>query len=132
VLVATIKEVGKVGNFVDLFLITDIASDDLLIVTRRRYQLPTRPKMIAFVASFAGIFVVNVNRRLALQKADNMRHRIFQWDRYQHVYMLGHEVPFLDPATLLSSKSISRRTSKAFRAVLTREDHMIFAVPGRV
>lgn len=34
-LIVRIKEVGKVGSFVEIFLIADMASDDLLIVVRR-------------------------------------------------------------------------------------------------
>ena len=138
-LVAAIKEVGKVGSFVDLFLITDVTSDDLLVIASRGYEVPTRPKVIAFVAALAGVFVGNVNCRLALQETDDVRHRVFRRDRYQHVHVVGHQVPFPDLATLLSSKSMQKITQftpnvpvKALRSVLTREDHMVFAVPRRV
>lgn len=108
VLVATVKQVGKVGSVVDLFLITDIASDELLIVDRRGHKISPRPKMIAFIAAFTCVLVGHGDRRLALQKAHNMGHRVLQRDRYQHVYMVGHQAAFLIPATLLSSKSMQQ------------------------
>lgn len=64
-LVATVKEVGKVGSFVGLFLITDIMSDDLLIIASRRDEVPTRSKVIALIAPLAGIFVGHIKGRLA-------------------------------------------------------------------
>ena len=80
-LVASIEEVGKVGSFVGLFLITNILSDDLLVLACRRDKLSACPKMISLIAAACAHIVQYC--RLALQKADKMRRRILRRDRSQ-------------------------------------------------
>jgi hypothetical protein len=77
-----------------------------------------------------------VNRALAFDKPDHLRHRVLGRYRNQHVNMIGQQVPFFDSAFLLLRKPAEYfpQMSSEFRvqrlpAALWYEDHMIFALP---
>ena len=74
---------------------------------------------------------------LPLDEADHLGHRIFRWDRKQHVHVIGHQMPLLNFRVLLKrelaehfaqmpSQLLIQRLSPTFRD----EDNMIFAVPS--
>jgi hypothetical protein len=42
-----------------------------------------------------------VNRALALDVSDHLRHRVFWWDRDHHVNMIDQQMSLLDPAFFL-------------------------------
>jgi hypothetical protein len=53
--------------------------------------------MLAHEVAFAlSIDPRQVDRALALDEPDDLRHRIFRRNRQQHVDMVGHQMPFLD------------------------------------
>jgi len=46
----------------------------------------------------------DVDRALALDVANRLRHRVLRWNRDQHVNVIGHHVALLDAALLLLRK----------------------------
>jgi hypothetical protein len=80
-----------------------------------------------------------VDRTLALDKADHLRNRVLWWDRDHHVNIIQHEVTFFDPALLLQgqlaehiSEMLPQFPIKYLPAVLGNEHNVVFALPFRV
>jgi hypothetical protein len=42
-----------------------------------------------------------MDRALSLDEPDHLRHRVFRWDRDQHVHVIGEKMALLDPAFFL-------------------------------
>jgi len=47
-----------------------------------------------------------MDRTLPFDVPDHLCHRVLRRDRDQHVYVVGHQVPFLDSALALLRKSL--------------------------
>jgi len=56
------------------------------------------------IASTLRINPSQMDRTLALDVTNNLRHSIFRWDRDHHVIIIGHQMPLFDPALLLGGK----------------------------
>ena len=81
----------------------------------------------------------NVDRTLALDEADHLRHRIFWRYRNHHVHMIRHQVPFLDHTFLLPrqpAKNIAQflpdLPEDRLLPVLRDEYDVILTLPSRV
>jgi hypothetical protein len=76
---------------------------------------------------------------LPLDEPDHLRHRVFWRDRDHHMNVVGHQMPFLDLALLLTSETSKHVSQFApdlpvelLSAVLRNEDDVVFTVPLRV
>src|SRR5690242_18025712 len=77
-----------------------------------------------------------MNRALALDKSHHLRHRILGRNRDHHMHMIGHQVPFLDPA-LLPGSQVAEHLSQVLAqlpiqrlaSVLRDKDHVVFCTP---
>ena len=128
-----------VRSLVRLFLVSDVSSNDLFIVADGRYKIASRPKVIAAVFALLRVFVSDVKRCPSLQKPDDVRDRVFRWDRDQHMHVVRHQVSFLDPAPLLQAQPYeqiaqleAKITVKPLRPVFAGKNHVILAVPSRM
>ena len=66
---------------------------------------PRAQKWLSDEIAFAlSINPSHVDRALALDVPDDLRHRMFRRDRQQHVHVIGHQVPFFDLRLLLERK----------------------------
>jgi hypothetical protein len=73
---------------------------------------------------------------LSLDKADQLRDRIFRWDRDHHVHVIRQQMPLLNPAFLPRSqladyfpKMLSQLPVQRLSPALGNEDDVIFALP---
>ena len=80
-----------------------------------------------------------MNGALSLDESDDLRHRILRWYRQQHVHVVGHQMPLLDPALLLRSQFLEHVPEvtpqfaiQRFPATFGNEHNVVFAVPSRV
>src|SRR6185437_11265410 len=79
------------------------------------------------------------DRTLPFHVPDDLRHRILGRDRYQHVDMIRHQMPLLDP-TFLAAREVVKHLAQMplylaeqqLLAVLRRKHDMVLALPGRV
>ena len=80
-----------------------------------------------------------MNRALALDEANHLRHRVLRRDRNHHVHMVRHQMPFDNRALLLRGK-LAEYLSEVLAQLyvqcpaptLRDEYHLLFAVPHRV
>jgi hypothetical protein len=77
-----------------------------------------------------------VDSGFPLEKTDNLGHRMFRWNRKQHVDMIRHEVALFDTAVLLLSQRpkhipqmLAQLLVERFATVLRDEDRMVLALP---
>ena len=77
-----------------------------------------------------------MDRTLALDEPDHLRHRVFRWDRDHHVHVIGHQMAFFDPAFLLLRQLAEHLPQmppqlriQRLPAALGNEDDMVFALP---
>src|SRR5450755_3864525 len=95
-------EVHLLQPLVLLFLIPDVVSDHLFIPANRRHKIPACPKTLPDkIPTVLPINPCEMYRAFPLDEADHLRNGVFRRDRYHHVDMIGHQMPFLDPAFLL-------------------------------
>src|SRR5664279_2670603 len=80
-----------------------------------------------------------MNRALALDEANHLRHRVLRRYRYHHVHMVRHQMPFHYQALLLGgelakhfSEMLAQLSVQRPAPTLRDEYHVIFAVPCRV
>jgi hypothetical protein len=66
------------------------------------------------VALALAVIPRQVNRALALDESDHLRHRVLRRNRQQHVPVVRHQVPFFDP-TLGGLKSVVQHIAGALR-----------------
>ncbi len=118
-------------------LVLDIFSDDDFIPANRRNEIPPGPKMLANVPTFAlAIDSRQMDRALSLDVPDNLAHRIFRRYRQQHVYVVRHQMAFLNTAFALFGQLSKHRTEMSLQfaiqhlpSVFRDENDMVFAVP---
>jgi hypothetical protein len=73
-----------------LLLVADVSADRVLVATNRVDEESSSPKMPPYEIAFAlSIDPGQMNRALALDIPDDLRHRIFRRYRQQHVHVIG-------------------------------------------
>src|SRR6478735_4055235 len=83
------------------FLVSDVGSDHFLIATNGRDKVSARPEFVAEkIPHLAFDILRDPYRALPLHVPDDLRHRILGRYRYQHMDMIRHQMPLLDPAFL--------------------------------
>jgi len=123
-----------------LLLFPDVFADYRLIATDRRDEVPARPEVLPHEVALAlPIHPCQMNRALALDEADHLRHRVLRRDRDHHVHVIGHQVPFHDFALLLRGQLAKHLPKVPTQLCVQRpaptlrdENHVILAVPCRV
>jgi hypothetical protein len=106
----------------------------------RVHEEPTRPKVLAHKVSLSlSIDPRQVDRALALDVPDDLRHGIFRRNRQKHVHAIGHEMPFLDlrfPLQRELAEHLAQVSAKLpiqpLAPTFRDEDYVIFADPCRV
>jgi hypothetical protein len=78
----------------------------------------------------------NVDRRFALDKADDLRHRVLRRDGEQHMHVIRHQMPLFDATLLLLRQAAEdvpemppQLMVERFPTILRDKDDMILAVP---
>src|SRR5665213_618880 len=133
-------EVHLLQPVVLLFLIADVVSDYLFVPANSRYKIPPCPKALSDeIPPGLPIYPCEVYRAFPLDEADHLCHGVFRWDRYHHVHMIGHQMPFLDRAFLLLGQSAEHLPQVAAQLRIQRlpaafgnEHDMVFALPFAV
>lgn len=95
-------------------------------------MVPSGPKMLAFVIPF--LTHVNpgyMNGAFAFQITDDLRYGVFGWDRYEHVNVVFHQVPFKD-FTLFSAGQVPEYPSQIFSQTAIKDLSPTFGNPGHV
>src|SRR5262249_2291216 len=98
------------------------------------------PEVMAdVVAPFAVVRPRDMDRALALDVTDDVRHRELRRDRQHHVDVVGHDVALLHTALLLLGKLAEHRTEmfaklpeKRLASILRDEHHVEFTLPRRM
>ena len=102
-----------------------------------RDEVSSGPEVLSHkIALLLPIDAGQMDRTLALDKADNLRDSVLWWDRDHHMHMIRHEMTFLDAALLLYgqlAEHLAQVTSQLhiqrLPAALGNEHHLVFAVP---
>lgn len=88
------------------FLVPNVTADDLFIPANSRYLVAPGPDMLPHkVALPLPVDPRPVDRALPLDKLNQPGNRVLRWYRNQHVNMIRHQIPFRDPALLLTARS---------------------------
>lgn len=88
-------------SLVFLLLVSDVLMDGCLVPTHRRDDIPTRPEVRPdTVALRLAVHPSQMDRPLAPEVANHLRHRVLGRDRDQPRHMIGQEMPFEDTALL--------------------------------
>src|SRR5262249_32445397 len=73
------------------------------------------PELVAQkIPQLAFYILRNPDRALPFQKPDHLSHRKLRRDCYQHVHMIGHQVPFLDLAFLALGEPVRKAVAVTF------------------
>ena len=79
----------------------DVRAYHLFIPTHRRYKVTAGPKTLPHEISLPPTIATrDVDRALAFDVPDHLRHRILRWDRYHHVYVIRQQMPLFDTTLL--------------------------------
>jgi len=77
-------------------LVSYVLSNYLLISTHCRYEISPGPEMLTYIVPFpSSIHPGYMDRTLAFDKSYDLRYRIFWWNRYHYVDVVGHQMTFL-------------------------------------
>src|SRR6476469_1842398 len=122
------------------FLVSDIGSDHFLVSANGRDKVSTRPEFVAEkIPHLAFDILRDPYRTLPFHVSDDLRHRILGRYRYQHMDMIRHQMPLLDPAFLAARQIVKHLAQmpldlaeQQFLAVLRRKHDVVLALPGRV
>src|SRR6478609_4266768 len=83
-------------------LVLDVFADHCFIAPHRRHKVAARPEMLPYKASLPlRVHPRQMDRALALDEPHHLRHSILRWNRNEHVYRVGHHVPFENLTLLL-------------------------------
>lgn len=123
-----------------MLLIANVLSDHRLIPPNRRYKVPSGPEVLTDkISLLLPIHPGQMDRALALDIPNHLRHRVLRRYRYHHVHVIRHQVPFLNPAFLLQrqlakylSKVLPQLPVQRLSPTLRNEYHVVFALPFRV
>lgn len=70
-------------------------------------KYPLAQKVLPHKIAFAFcVYPCQMNRAFAFDVPHHLRYRVLRRYLYQHVYMVGHQVPFQYPALLLLRQSV--------------------------
>jgi hypothetical protein len=122
------------------FLVANVLPNHSLIPAYCRYQIPSRPEMLTNVILFSlPVRPRQVNRALALDIPNHLRHCVFRRYRNQYVHMVRHQMAFLDLAfTLLGqiaeylAQMLAEGFVKHLPAALRDKHNVILAIPFRM
>ena len=88
------------------FLVSDVGPDDFLVPADGRDKVTARREFVAQkIPHLAFDILRDPYRTLPFHLSDDLRHRIFGRYRDQHMNVIRHQMPVLDPA-LLPSRQI--------------------------
>jgi hypothetical protein len=126
-----------VQTLVLLFLVADIVPYHLFIPPDRRYKIPARPETLTDkIPPVLAIHPRQMDGALSLDEANHLRNGVLWRDRDQHVNMIGHQMPLLDPALLLLGKLteylpkiLPQLDVQRLSSALRNENNFVFAVP---
>jgi len=103
---AALYQVHLVDSTIFLILAADVLPNHRLITAYRGDEVSARPEVLPDEVALAlHVRSRDVDRALTLYVPHHLRYRILRWDRDHHVYMIRHQMPFLDPALLLLGQS---------------------------
>jgi len=89
------------------FLVSDVGSDHFLIPANGRNELSARPEFVAEkIPHLAFDILRDPYRALPFHVSDDLCHRIFGRNRDQHMDMIRHQMPLLDPAFLAAREIV--------------------------
>src|ERR1700758_4753731 len=122
------------------FLVSDIGPDHLLVPTDGPGKGFASPRILAQKIPHLSVGILrDPYRTLPFHVSDDLCHRIFRRYRYQHMDVIRHQMPFLDPALLPSRQIVKHLTQmtlylaeQKLLAVLRRKHDVVLALPGRV
>ena len=96
---ASAQHLQLVQALILILLMLGILPDNLFVPTHSRYKIPSRPEVLANKIPLPlPLYPGNVDSTLTLEVPHYLSNCILRWDTYQHVYMVHHQVPFLNPA----------------------------------
>src|ERR1700758_1608591 len=112
------------------FLVSDIGPDHLLVPTDGRDKVSASPEFVAQkIPHLAFDILRDPYRTLPFHVSDDLCHRIFRRYRYQHMDVIRHQMPFLDPALLPSRQIVKHLTQMT---LYLAEQKLLAVLPGRV
>src|SRR5258708_29104485 len=89
---------------------TDVLATDRLVRPHRRDEVPSRPQVLTNeVPLLPHEGSSDMNRALPFDVPNGLRHRVLRRNRDQHVYVVSHQVPFLNSAFPLFRKRPKHR-----------------------
>ena len=95
------EQIHLLNARVFVFLMPDVRSNRLFIPTHRRNKVSACPEMLTHEISLRlSVYACQMYRALSLDIPDHLGHRILRRYRNHHVYVVGHQMPFLDYAFL--------------------------------
>ena len=123
-----------------LLLISNVFANQLLVTPHSADVVASRPERLAGeIPAAAFAMPRNPDCALALDEADDRAHLVLWRNGYQHVDMVGHHMPFLDPALLLARQFVEhaaeilpQQSEQTPAAAFRYEHHMILAFPFRM
>ena len=99
-----------------LLLVSYVLANQLLVTPHRADIVASRPERLPGDIPVAAITMPrNPDCALALDEADNRTHLVLGRNRYQHVDMVGPDMPFLDPALLLARQFMEHTAEILFQ-----------------
>jgi hypothetical protein len=123
-----------------LLLVLDVFLDRLFVTPNRTDEIAARPEALPDeIASPLAVRPHQMDCALAFDVPDHVRHRVFWRDRQQHVNVIRKQMSLFDFRFFLSrelTKDFAHRPpqflKEHFASILRDENHVVFAVPGRV
>src|SRR6185295_6938743 len=108
--------------------------------THRRHEVAPRPEVLPNETPLPfSIHPSQMDRALALDEPDHLRHRILRRYRHKHMDVIRHQVPLFQDTLLLrcqAPKHLPKMTPKPTvqrpPAALRDEHDVVFALPPRV
>jgi hypothetical protein len=97
------------------FLVSDVGSDHFLIPTNGRDKVSSRPEFVTEKIPHLALDILrDPNRALPFHVSDDLCHRIFGRYRDQHMDVIRHQMPLLDPAFLAAREIVKYLTQMPF------------------
>ena len=133
----SIPQLQLFESLVLLFLIADVLANRRLVSAHRGNEVPPRPEVLADEVPLPlAVHPRQVDRTLPLDETDHLLHRILRRNRNQHVDVIGHQMPLLNPALLLRGQFSEHLAQMAPQLLVQRpaaalgdKHYVIFALP---
>ena len=121
-------------------LVLDVLPDYFFIAAHGGHKIPARPKVLPYkIPLLLAVDTRQMDRAFSFDVADHLRNRILRRDRDQHMHVVPHQMPLLDPALFLRCKLLKHLAHilPQFRVerlspALRNENNVVFALPPRV